>query len=520
MGRLVVRPAGYTGFLQQLTWVQGNNVPVTAHLWGGGGGGGGNDSRAGGTGTGGGYTQVQFTINEGDVLQVAVGGPGGGGAGGNSAAGGGPGLSFLDEGELVFSTLDTASPPVVRQFNPAYCSFLNTYGVWVDPTSATVFDRTYTINFPFEAWYQFTASADNAADIYLAQTVDGTFTNQLAITSTSYTQTFSNGFYLQPGVKQVRIVGYNSGGPGAVAFTIATTPSNFGGSFGGSSGGRGSSGAGGGGGGATVVLLNGAPIGAAGGGGGGGGGGNSGASPQGQDAPGDRGQAPIGTNEGQNGTIRYVGYDGGGGGGGGGGWGGGNGGVVRDGDQGGFAGVYGGSSGAGENPNGRFPGGLGTEYYRDGVAIGGTSGGGSGTVGYAVFEFDVPGTLVNTAAGGWEAANETWIKVNGTWVKAATPYIKKDGVWYPVNGYAPIFENVPGLFGASPRTPVSDLPPAVAANYPYYDGGGGDSGGWGPSTADTGSCSAGSTSGNDSCSAGADSGDGGGGGGGDGGGGE
>ena len=88
MGRLVVRPAGYTGFLQQLTWIQGNNIPVTAHLWGGGGGGGGNDSNPGGNGSGAGYTQTQFTINEGDVLEVAVGGPGTGGAGGQSAAGG------------------------------------------------------------------------------------------------------------------------------------------------------------------------------------------------------------------------------------------------------------------------------------------------------------------------------------------------------------------------------------------------------------------------------------------------
>ena len=117
MGRIVVRPAGYTGFLQQLTWVQGNNIPVTAHLWGGAGGGGGNDSGAGGSGSGGGYSQVQFTINEGDVLEVAVGGPGLGGTTGASAGPGGPGSSYLDDASLLFSTLETASPPVFRQFN-------------------------------------------------------------------------------------------------------------------------------------------------------------------------------------------------------------------------------------------------------------------------------------------------------------------------------------------------------------------------------------------------------------------
>jgi hypothetical protein len=241
MGRIVVRPAGYTGFLQQLTWVQGNGVQATAHLWGGAGGGGGNDSNPGGAGNGGGYTQVPFTINEGDVLEVAVGGPGTGGAGGRSAPGGTPGSSYLVDASLLFSTLTTASPPVFRQFNSAYCTFLNTYGVWTNPTSATTFDRTYTINFPVETWYSFIASADNSADIYL----DGVF----LFTATGFQGTGSNGYYLAAGVKQVRIVGTNTGGPGAVALTIGGA-ANFGGSFGGFSGDSGSSGAGGGGGGA------------------------------------------------------------------------------------------------------------------------------------------------------------------------------------------------------------------------------------------------------------------------------
>ena len=496
MGRIVVRPAGYTGFLQQLTWVQGNNIPVTAHLWGGAGGGGGNDSSPGGSGSGGGYSQVQFTINEGDVLEVAVGGPGTGGQGGASAGGGGPGSSYLDDASLLFSTLETASPPVFRQFNSSYCTFLNTYGVWTNPTSATTFDRTYTINFPVETWYQFTASADNTADIYLAQTVNGTFTNQLAITSLSPAGTFSNGFFLTAGVKQVRIVGTNYGGPGAVALTIGGA-ANLAGAWGGASGGQGSSGAGGGGGGSTVMLLTGTILGAGGGGGGGGGGGNVGAA-GGQSAPGDRGQAAIGTNEGQNGTNKYVGYDGGGGGGGGGGWGGGNGGLVRDGDQGGTAGAYGGSSGNAANPSGRTPGGAGNEYYRSGVAVGGAAGGNSGGVGYAVFEFDVPGTIVNTAAGGWDPAIETYIKVNGTWIRATTPYIKQGGIWYPVNGYAPIFQNVPGRFGASPRAGVFDPPPAPPVPIQTFSG---DRGGYEPTTPSICPSGFGETVGNNTCNA-------------------
>jgi hypothetical protein len=495
MARIIARPAGYTGFLQQLTWAQGNNIPVTAHLWGGGGGGGGNDSNAGGSGSGGGYSQVQFTINEGDVLEVAVGGPGTGGGAGSAAGGGTAGSSYLSDTSLLFSTLETASPPVFRQFNSSYCTFLNTYGVWTNPTSATTFDRTYTINFPVTTFYSFIASADNTADIYVAQTVDGTFTNQLAITSTSATQPYTNGFLLTAGTKQVRIVGTNYDGLGAVALTIGGA-ANFGGSFGGVSGGAGGSGAGGGGGGATVVLLNNTVLGAAGGGGGGGGGGNQGAA-VGQSAPGSRGQAAIGTNEGQSGTNKYIGFDGGGGGGGGGGWGGGNGGTVPGGnsDEGGYAGVYGGSSGVSQNPSGRFPGGLGSEYYRSGVAVGGAPGGNSGGVGYAVFEFDVPGIIVNTSAGGWEPTNETYIKVNGTWVRAETPYIKQGGIWYPVNGYAPIFENVAGRFGASPRAAELD-PPPVPSPEPSYSGGRGgyDRSGLSP-------CESGKTVGNPSCTA-------------------
>jgi hypothetical protein len=116
-------------------------------------------------------------------------------------------------------------------------------------------------------------------------------------------------------------------------------------------------------------------------------------------------------------------------------------------------------------------------------------------VGYAVFEFDVPGTLVNTAAGGWEAADETWVKVNGVWVKAATPYIKKDGIWYPVNGYAPIFENVPGRFGASPRAAELD-PPPVPSPEPSYSGGRG-----GYDRSGLTGCESGKTVGNPSCTA-------------------
>jgi hypothetical protein len=95
-GSTVIRTVGYTGTLQRLIWPLPTGQ-VTAYLWGGGGGAGGNDGSAlGGTGSGGGFSQITFELNPGDVLDLAVGGGGGGGVGRkSSAAGGGAGPSFL-----------------------------------------------------------------------------------------------------------------------------------------------------------------------------------------------------------------------------------------------------------------------------------------------------------------------------------------------------------------------------------------------------------------------------------------
>ena len=163
---IVVRPAGYTGSLQRIIWNQGNAVPATAYLWGGGGGAGGRDSASGGDGSGAGFSVVNFTVNEGDTIEVAVGGGGGGGQGGSDAAGGSAGASYV--ADYLFNTRDAAtSPPVYPQFNPLYCTFLNTYGIWTNPTSAAVFDRTYTVNFPTTGNYQFTACADDSARFFV-----------------------------------------------------------------------------------------------------------------------------------------------------------------------------------------------------------------------------------------------------------------------------------------------------------------------------------------------------------------
>jgi hypothetical protein len=117
-----------------------------------------------------------------------------------------------------------------------------------------------------------------------------------------------------------------------------------------------------------------------------------------------------------------------------------------------------------------------------------------------VFEFDVPGTILNTAAAGWKPAAETYIKVNGAWVRATTPYIKQGGVWYPINGYAPVFENVPGRFGASPRAGVFDPPPPPKIIEPIQTFTG-DRGGYEPTTPSICPSGYGQTEGNNTCTA-------------------
>jgi hypothetical protein len=465
----VLRPAGYTGYLQRMVWDQGNAVPVTAYLWGGGGGGGGNDSGPGGVGGGGGYSVVNFTVDEGDTIEVAIGGAGSAGqSGAGNGAGGNAGASYV--ADYLFTTRDgVTSPPVYSQFNSAYCTFLNTYGVWRNPTSAAVFDRTYTVDFPTTGNYQFTCCADNYADFF----VD----DQLVFHADNFSSPWTVGYEVPAGEHTIRIVGTNTGGPGAVALAIGGGGSYSGGR-GGNSGPAGSSGAGGGGGGATVVILNSSVIGLAGGGGGGGGGGNTGAR-NGGTAPGPNGQASPGDHAGQNGTNKAG--DGGGGGGGGGGYAGGNGGTTPGGDQGGYAGYYGSSQGdSTADPDGRTPGGTNNPYWV-GAGQGGVNAGGNGTTGYAMFEFDVPGTFVHTS-GSFVPVTSTYIKANDIWNLVKSTYIKYNGAWVPVNGsFAPSFENIENRFGINPRSGVQETQQGEVTNpggeVGGYDGGGGGGGG-------------------------------------------
>jgi hypothetical protein len=213
MANTVIRPVGYTGSLQELTWDLGNGAEVTAYLWGGGGGGGGDDSSRGGYGGGAGYASQTFTVNNGDVIQVAVGGGGGGGASSTRNRGGGSsGASYYPD--FLFNSRNP--PPLVSGValtnvsNGAWSSFLNTYGVWNN--SVNYVDNTYNIVVPTSTSCAVIMSTDN----YGYVDIDGV----TVLSSSSYTTTTQTTVNLTSGTHTIRIRGYNTGGPGGIGVTV------------------------------------------------------------------------------------------------------------------------------------------------------------------------------------------------------------------------------------------------------------------------------------------------------------
>lgn len=432
------RVLGFTNGIQRLVW-SGPAGTITAHLWGGGGGRGGSDRYGGGNGTGGGYSTCNFVVNDGDILDVAVGGAGGNGASGQgSGPGGTAGASYS---LLLFNTRTTqATPEVIPVSNSGWGSFLNTYGVWENGGVATNFSRTYGVNFPVTTNYTFTFSADNYGTVYL----DGVPVISLSSSSPdNYRNSYQVTISVSAGNHTLLINAVNTGGPGGVGLTISRTD-GFSGGRGGRSGPAGTSGSGGGGGGATALFLNNALIAAAGGGGGGGGGGNYGA---GQSAPGVAGTT-AGVYNGQNGQDHPG--DGGGGGGGGGGFQGGNGGAVGGGDVGGLAGSVGLSSAPGSNPAGTTPGGTDSIYYKSGTALGANANQ-LATSGYAAIVIETTGINVHSG-GNFQAAKQIYVKDNGTWKTVKGVWIKDGGVWKDVIGSTPPpFDTIPNTIGVSSR---------------------------------------------------------------------
>jgi len=454
----VVRPVGYVANLQRLTWPLPQTTTVIAHLWGGGGGAGGWDaSHYGGNGGGGGYSRKSFTLNYGDVLDIAVGGYGNPGQSSQtSAPGGSAGQSYSNS--VAFTTLDFLGSGVYKYSYGVYPAFLNTYGVW---NYAGSFDHSRSINFGAGGTYNISGTCDNEIHVY----VDGVE----VLSGASWQNIYSGAFTVSSGYHTVRVLGYNYGGPASIAVTI-TGGNNFGGGNGGRAGASGSSGAGGGGGGASVLLLNSSLIAVAGGGGGGGGSGNQG---NGGDAPGASGQTSAGTWPGQNGQFKDD--DGGGGGAGGGGYAGGNGGLVNIGDFGASGGCYGSNLGDyTENPNGRLPGGATSDYYTSGTGVGGippsNSSNGVGGPASIVLDFDIAGLNVHYL-GSFQPVKKVYVKLDNVWQPVQATYIKNAGTWKDIVGsFAPTFVSVPGSFGANPRV-APDAPTPEPEPAPYWDGG-------------------------------------------------
>jgi hypothetical protein len=235
-----------------------------------------------------------------------------------------------------------------------------------------------------------------------------------------------------------------AGGRGGASYFVSGGVGYYGGS-GGLAGAAGSSGGGGGGGGATVLLLNGEVVAAAAGGGGGGGAGQS----NGENAPGGQGQRT--NTAGGDGVIKIG--DGGGGGGGGGGIAGGLGGNTNSGDSGANAGAVGLSSSPAQNPSGRSPGGLGSQYYVGSPGVGGNTASG-GNAGYASFEFFVTGTYVHHE--GYFQGASTFAKVGNIWKEVQAVWAKTNGIWQPIIGAeAPQFVKIPNDFGGPSTTCIS-----------------------------------------------------------------
>jgi hypothetical protein len=433
---------GFTNGVQQLTW-SGPPGIIYAHLWGAGGGLGGSDAFGGGNGTGGGYAFHNFTVVDGDIIDVAVGGPGSNGLSRARGFGGGGAGASLAAASLTFDTRTAvASPPVGSYFNSGWGSFLNTYGIWEAGSAGfRNFERTYLVNFPTTGLYTFTFSVDNYGDV----SVDGTIVIALSgNVRENYTRSYQTTVNISAGTRSVRVRGVNTGGPGSIAVTI-TGGVTLSGGRGGNPGPAGTSGGGGGGGGATGILLNNTILSVAGGGGGGGGGGRFSA---GQSAPGPQGQTSIGIYSGQDGQDHPG--DGGGGGGGGGGFAGGNGGAVSGGDAGALAGSFGSSSSPGEIPSGINPGGRNSQYFKTGIAQGATAAQ-PATAGYAAIVIETTGINVHNGEQ-FVPIQQSYVNTAGTWRPVRSLYVKDDGIWKPVAGSVPpVFSIVPNTIGVNSR---------------------------------------------------------------------
>lgn len=417
MSNTLVKTFPYSGGTQRFVMPDGFLPQVDVYMWGGAGGGGGDDGNGpGGNGAAGYYLATTLDINPNDVVIVATGG---GGDRGYSSGGGGGGTSGQSFTQTIFNS---RNPPagqsaVYYQSNGAYCSFLNTYGVWEANGQAASFDRTYTVNFPLSGYYFIEASCDNYGYVFI-DGVQVLYTPDFHYSSTAYV-------YVSAGNHSVRTYGINTGGPASMATFISTA--TLSGGYGGAAGPAGWSGGGGGGGGASLIIVNGTIAACAAGGGGGGGGSNNRA---GYSADGD-----VLDSYNKNGQNCYG--DGGGGGGGGGGLISGQGGAPGyDNAYGGSPGKSGSSTDGAQRGNGMSPAGSNNGFWQSPVAIGGASDT-PGANGQVVLVFHSMATGQIREGGRWRDLASASIKINGAWRSIVGSWVKVNGQWRQLNTSSP-----------------------------------------------------------------------------------
>jgi hypothetical protein len=191
--------------------------PVTASiaLVGGGGGGGptGWNEGGGGGGAGGVVPFKTVTLDTGSTYNVVVGA---GGAQRNN--GGYSNLSGGTFGSGDVFTANSASIPIYAGTYPAYCSFLNTYGVWTTPDFVNPVGSWVSVSYtsynplPSSQYVTMTCSADNHVRVF----INGVFVGS----SDTFQSTNSFSTYLQPGNNTILVQSLNDGGPALFAATL------------------------------------------------------------------------------------------------------------------------------------------------------------------------------------------------------------------------------------------------------------------------------------------------------------
>ena len=437
-----------TAELVSFTMPQGFQSNVQVYLWGAGGGQG----YGGAPGAGGGFVQSTITINQGDFVQVDVGGAGqdatsaySGGNGGTSnlpsqfaggnggsgydsdgdgdgpwagggggaatavlingtpiavAAGGGGGGGLIDDGGPGTGGLPggvQAQPsgwyPVT---NGAWCNFLNTYGIWTGGGS-DVTTNVYqtTVNFPTTSGYTFYLSTDN----YGTLSVD----SNVIVTSSSYTSVASATTYISAGTHTVTLSITNQGGPAGVGARILNPDT-------------------------SELWDSRLPV-----------------------------NFPALNSQSLGGNGAYAG------GGGGAGYRGGLGGATN----------YGGSGGLQLGQitipgSGIQNGGIGQLYVPSNNV------GWAGYPGYAVLVFTRKFTGYIKESGTWDQIQQAFIKSNGIWAPVTQAFIKNNGTWTPIVRQGVI---APALTFTDQVTHTVTVPTGVSLMNVYIAGGGGGGGG-------------------------------------------